>query len=174
MMPRPDWRVWLWIGMAALCAANVLVLLVLVLPAREARTETEGRIRDLERSIQGAQQAGQSSATFLTAVREVEEYSQGFPRRADLVGLMTQLTRLARSLALQIPDVDYRPSELKEAALTKVTVQMGVEGTYEKIRRLLYELEGMRRFLVVERVTLKDQKAAAMLQVQLQLALYLR
>jgi Tfp pilus assembly protein PilO len=110
----------------------------------------------------------------LTAAREVEEYSQGFPRRADLVGLMTQLTRLARSLALQIPDVDYRPSELKEAALTKVTVQMGVEGTYEKIRRLLYELEGMRRFLVVERVTLKDQKAAAMLQVQLQLALYLR
>jgi hypothetical protein len=174
MTPRSTWRVGLWIGMAALCAANVLVFLVLVLPAREARIETEGRIRDLERSIQGVQQAGQSSATFLTAVREVDEYSQGFPRRADLVGLMTQLTRLARSLALQIPDVDYRPSELKEAALTKVTVQMGVEGTYEKIRRLLYELEGMRRFLVIERVTLKDQKAAAMLQVQLQLALYLR
>jgi Tfp pilus assembly protein PilO len=134
----------------------------------------EERARDLERRMRTVQQEGQSNADFLTAVRELEEYAQGFPDRADLVELMTRLTRLARSLALNVPDVDYRPSEVKEAALTKITVQMGVEGPYEKIRRLLYELEGMRRFLVIERLTLKDQKAASMLQVQLQLALYLR
>jgi hypothetical protein len=63
---------------------------------------------------------------------------------------------------------------MKDAALTRVTVQMGIEGPYEKIRRYLYELEGMRRFLVIERLTLKDLKGTATLQVQLQLAMYLQ
>jgi len=80
----------------------------------------------------------------------VEEFSQGYPRRTDLVGLMGRLTKLAQSLSLQVPDVNYTPSEMKEVSLTKVVVTMGVEGTYGKIRRYLYELEGMRRFLVIE------------------------
>jgi Tfp pilus assembly protein PilO len=107
-------------------------------------------------------------------MHEVEEFSQGFPRRAELVALMGRLTKLAQSHALQVPSVDYRPSEMKDAALTKVTVQMGVEGPYETIRRFLYELEGMRRFLVIEQLTLRDLKGTATLQVQLQLAMYLR
>jgi hypothetical protein len=53
-------------------------------------------------------------------------------------------------------------------------MQMGVEGTYEKLRRFVYELEGMRRFLVIERLALREQKGASALQVQLQLAMYLR
>jgi hypothetical protein len=51
---------------------------------------------------------------------------------------------------------------------------MGVEGAYNNIRRFVYELEGMRRFLVVERLSLRDVKAASALQVQVQLAMYLR
>jgi hypothetical protein len=51
---------------------------------------------------------------------------------------------------------------------------MGVEGPYEKIRRFVYELESMRRFLVIERLSLRDLKAASALQVQVQLAMYLR
>jgi hypothetical protein len=38
----------------------------------------------------------------------------------------------------------------------------------------LYELEGMRRHLVIERVSLRDPKGGSELQVQLQLAVYLR
>jgi Tfp pilus assembly protein PilO len=165
---------WAWGAAAALLAANALVLVFLLLPAREARLDLEGRIRDLERHVQSLQREGRSSETLLTAMREAEEFWQGFPRRADLVGLMGRLTKLAGSLALHVPDTDYRPSEIKEAALTKVTVQMGVEGAYDKIRRFLYELEGMRRFLVIERLALRDLKGTATLQVQLQLAMYLR
>jgi Type II secretion system (T2SS), protein M subtype b len=70
--------------------------------------------------------------------------------------------------------VTYAPSEMKEASLIKLVVTMGVEGTYGKIRRYLYELEGMRRFLVIERLSLRDSKGSSDVQVQLQLALYLR
>lgn len=174
MTPLTSRTAWVWGGLLVLLVANLWVLVFLLQPARQARLDLEMRIGDLERNVLGAQREGRSSETLLTAMHEVEEFSQGFPRRAELVALMGRLTKLARSHALQVPGVDYRPSEMKDAALTKVTVQMGVEGPYETIRRFLYELEGMRRFLVIEQLTLRDLKGTATLQVQLQLAMYLR
>jgi Tfp pilus assembly protein PilO len=174
MTPLASRTAWAWGGLLVLLAANLWVLVFLLQPTRQARLDIETRITGLERNVRSAQREGQSSETLLTAMREVEEFSQGFPRRAELVALMGRLTKLARSHALQVPDVDYRPTQAKEAGLTKVTVQLGVEGPYETIRRYLYELEGMRRFLVIERLTLKDLKGTANLQVQLQLAMYLQ
>jgi Tfp pilus assembly protein PilO len=163
-----------WGAAAVLLVANVLVLILLLLPARETRSTLESRIRDLERNVQALQREARSRETLVTAMREVEEFAQGFPKREELVSLMERLTKLAGSLALHVPDTAYRPTEVKDTGLTKVTVQMGVEGPYEKIRRFLYELEGMRRFLVIEQLSLRDPKGMAALQVQLQFALYLR
>ena len=170
-LPRLSWR---WVVTLGLVLANALALVLLLLPAWEQRTELEAQVRDLEQSMRGLQRETRSSETQLSAFREVEEFSQGYPRRSDLVGLMGRLTKLAQSLSLQVPDVNYTPSEMKEASLTKLVVTMGVEGTYGKIRRYLYELEGMRRFLVIESLSIRDSKGTSDVQVQLQLALYLR
>jgi Tfp pilus assembly protein PilO len=174
-MTARDKRIpWAWGALTALVLANAAVLILLFLPAREAQIRLEGRIHELERNVRNLQREGRTSDAVLTAMREAEEFSQGFPRRSDLVGLMGRLTKLASSLALKVPDTGYQPSEIKGTGLTKVTVQMGVEGAYEKIRRFVYELEGMRRFLVIERLSLRDLKGASALQVQVQLAMYLR
>ena len=174
-MTARDARIsWAWGALVALLLTNAVVLVVLFLPARETQLQLEGRIRDLERNVRNLQREGRTSDTVLAAMREAEEFSQGFPRRTELVDLMGRLTKLANSLALKVPGTDYQPSEIKGTGLTKVTVQMGVEGPYDKIRRFVYELEGMRRFLVIERLSLRDLKAASALQVQVQLAMYLR
>ena len=174
-MTARDARIsWAWGALVALLLTNAVVLVVLSLPARETQLQLEGRIRDLERNVRNLQREGRTSDTVLAAMRETEEFSQGFPRRTELVDLMGRLTKLANSLALKVPGTDYQPSEIKGTGLTKVTVQMGVEGPYEKIRRFVYELEGMRRFLVIERLSLRDLKAASALQVQVQVAMYLR
>lgn len=164
---------WLWRVALGLAVANGLVLLLL-LPAREQRHRQEDQLLDLQRRIRALQREGQSSEGLLTAFREVEEFAQGYPRRAELLGLIDRLTRLARSLTVMVPAVDYRPSEVKEVGLTKVTVALLAEGNYGKIRRYLYELEGMRRHLVIERVSLQDPKGTSELQVHLQLAVYVR
>ena len=174
-MTARDARIsWAWGALVALLLTNAVVLVVLFLPARETQLQLEGRIRDLERNVRNLQREGRTSDTVLAAMRETEEFSQGFPRRTELVDLMGRLTKLANSLALKVPNTDYQPSEIKGTGLTKVTVQMGVDGPYEKIRRFVYELEGMRRFLVIERLSLRDLKAASALQVQVQVAMYLR
>ena len=165
---------WLWRAALGLALVNGLVLVLLLLPARELRLQQEDQLLDLQRRIRVLQREGQTSEVLLTALREVEQFTQGYPSRADLLGLIDRLTRLARSLAVTVPAVDYRPAEVKETGLTKVTVAMVAEGTYGKIRRYLYELEGMRRHLVIERVSLRDPKGGSELQVQLLLAVYLR
>jgi Tfp pilus assembly protein PilO len=165
---------WLWRAALGLAVANGLVLVLLLLPARELRLQQEDQLLDLQRRIRVLQREGQTSEVMLTALREVEEFTQGYPSRAELLGLIDRLTRLARSLAVKVPAVDYRPSEVKETGLSKVTVALVAEGAYGKIRRYLYELEGMRRHLVIERLSLRDPKGGSELQVQLQLAVYLR
>ncbi len=165
---------WLWPAALGLLLANGVVLVLLVLPARSQRLQQEDRLLDLQRSIRALQREGQSSEALLTAFREIEDFARGYPRRADLVALIGKLTRLARSLDVKAPAVAYSPSEVKEAGLTRVNLVMAVDGTYGKIRRYLYELEAMRRHLVIERVSLKDPKGTSDLQVQLQLAVYLR
>ena len=164
----------LWWAALGLALANVLVFVVLVIPARDQRREQEQQLLDLQRRIRSLQREGESSESLLTAFREVEEFGQGFPRRAELVELIGRLTKLARSLAVEVPAVNYMPTEIKEAGLTRVTVVMGVEGAYGKIRRYLYELEAMRRHLVIERMSLRNPKGTSELDVQLQLAVYVR
>jgi hypothetical protein len=164
----------LWIVAAALAAVNALVAALLLLPARAERTRQEDQLLDLQRRIRSLQHEAQSTGSLLEAFKEAEAYGQGFPPRADLVGLIERLTQQARTLAVEVPNVEYTLSEVKEAGLTKVTVHMGVQGTYGKIRRLLFELERMRRYLVIEQVALHDPAGEAQLQLNLQLALYLR
>jgi hypothetical protein len=164
----------LWIVAVGLVAANGLVAAFLLLPARAERTRQEDQLLDLQRRIRSLQHETQSTGSLLEAFKEVEAFGQGFPPRTDLVGLIERLTRQARSLAVEVPSVDYNLTELKEAGLTKVSVHMGVQGAYSKVRRLLFELERMRRFLVIEQVTLHDPAGEAQLQLNLQLALYLR
>lgn len=170
-----DFRVgWLWRAVLGLLVANGLVFAILVMPAREQRQEQEQQLLDLQRRIRTLQREGESSEAVLTGIREVDGFGQGFPSRTALMGVIGQLPRLARSLGVDAPTVDYRPSEVKDAGLMKVTVTMAVEGTYGKIRRYLYELEAMRRNLVIERLSLRDPKGTSDLQVQLQLAVYFR
>ncbi len=162
-----------WQVVGLLAAVNVLALLLLLLPAREERARLEDRQLDLQRRQRILQREEQSGQTVAAVLRQVDEYGQGFPTRQQAVDLKADLTRLARKLSLEVPSVNYRPVEVKDTGLVKVNVAFGVEGPYPNIRRFLYELEGMRRHLVIERVVLHDARTSTGdLQLQLQLAMY--
>lgn len=164
----------LWWLVLGLVAVNGLALVLLVLPARSQRSQQENQLLDLQRRIRALQREAQTGESVLTAFREVEEFGQGYPPQTELVPLIGRLTKLAGSLALEIPSVDYRPAAVKDVGLTKVTVSMGVEGSYGKIRRFLYDLETMRRQLVIESLSLTDPSGISKMQVRLQLSLYFR
>ncbi len=162
-----------WQAVAVLAVLNVLALLFVLLPARDERASLEDRQLDLQRRLRVIQREDNSGQGVAAILRQIDEYGEGFPTRNQAVDLRADLTRLARKLSLDVPSVSYNPTEMKPAGLTKITVSFGVEGPYPNIRRFLYELEGMRRHLVIERVALRDPRNnTADLQLQLQLAMY--
>lgn len=165
---------WLWLVALGLLLANGLVFALLVRPASHQRREQDRQLLDLQRRVRTLQREGESSQAVLAGFREVDEFEQGFPSRADVMGFIGRLTKLGRSLGVDVPTVNYKPSEIKDAGLMQVKVVMAVEGTYGKIRRYLYELETMRQHLVIERLELRDPKGTSEPQVQLQLAAYFR
>lgn len=158
----------------ALVVANLLVAFQLLWPLWQVRSRLDDQLHDLQRSSRLLQQDVRSSEAILKTLREVDEFAAGYPPRQELVRIIGRLGTLAKSLALHVPDIGYQPTEMKETGLTKVTVQMGVEGPYPKIRQFLYELEAIRRFLVVERVSLHNAADKSNLQVGLTLAVYIR
>ncbi len=171
-MTPPVFRRWQLV--AALALLNALAAVFLILPAREGRVRQEDQLLDLQRRIRTLAREGQSSESLAEGLQQVEEFERGFPARDEAVDVKARLAKLARGLAVEIPSVSYTPSEVKEADLVKLTVAMTVQGSYPKLRRYLYELEGMRRHLVIERLALRDPQGSAELQLQLQLAVYLR
>jgi len=88
----------LWLVAMVLLVANGLALVFLLLAARDQRLGQEQQLLDLQRRIRSLQREGESSDVVLVAFREVEEFAQGFPPRADLVGLIGRLTKLGDRL----------------------------------------------------------------------------
>ena len=168
------WSPWLAGLAAVLGVANLLVGSYLLWPLWQERGRVDDQLHDLQRTSRTLQQEVRSSEALLKALQETDEFANGYPSRGNLVPIIGRLGTLAKSLALQVPDISYQPTAMKEIGLTKVTVQMGVEGSYAKIRRFLYELEGIRRYLVIERVSLHDLTGTSALQVGLTLAVYVR
>lgn len=165
------WGRWLLVG---LLVANGLVGVGFLLPANHERARHEDQALDIERRIRGVEREGRSSEALIAALRQAEEFARGYPPRRQLVAQLARLTQLAHTHALDVAAVDYQPSEIKDVGMLKVAVQMGLQGSYAKIRRYLYELENMRRHVVIERLLLRDPKGIADLQVQVQLGLYLQ
>ncbi len=168
------WTPWLAALIGILAAANLLAASYLLWPVWQARGRLDDQLHDLQRRARALQQDIRSSEATLSALRDLQDFGAGYPGRQELVAIIGRLGDLAKSLALKVPNMTYQPSEMKETGLTKLSVQMGVEGSYPKIRRFLYELEGIRRYLVIERVALHDPSGTSALQVGLTLAVYVR
>ncbi len=168
------WSPGLAAAVIALAVANLLVGWQLLWPLWQDRSRLDDQLHDLQRNARVVQQEVRSTETIVKTLKDVDEFAAGYPPKQELVGIIGRLGTLAKSLALHVPDIGYQPSEVKETGLTKVTVQMGVEGSYSKVRRFLYELEAIRRYLVIERVSLHNPSDKPNLQVGLTLAVYVR
>lgn len=166
---------------AALVGLNLGLFLLVVQPARARIRQEEAQVQELRGRVRRLQREGRAEAALFAAWRQAEEFRAGFPSRASLVDFLAGLTRLANRVAVEVPSVKYQPGGAKERegpdgrdGLVRLTISMGVEGTYPRIRRFIYELEKMRRHLVIEELNLQDPRGANQLQLKLTMAAYFR
>lgn len=169
------------VAAAVLVGLNLGFFLLVVQPARARIRQEEAQVQELRGRVRRLQREGRAEAALLTAWRQAEEFRAGFPSRAALVDFLGGLTRLANRVGVEVPSVNYTPEAAKDRekaegrdGLVRLAISMGVEGTYPRIRRFIYELEKMRRHLVIEELNLQDPRGANQLQLKLTMAAYFR
>lgn len=171
---------WQWVAGAALAlavAGNVAGYVLLVQPLVAAQRGQQQRLLALQRKIRRLQGQGKALEAQLRTLEQAEAYREQLPERNRLVRVGGELTRLAETLALKLPAVTYQPEPMKDVELLRVRLTLGVEGPYGQVRRFLHELEKRRRYLVVERMALAEQRGqahASQVAMQLTLAGYFR
>lgn len=147
-------------------------------PLAAAQQGHHQRLVALRRQILALQDQGRTLEGQLRTLRDLETYRGQLPGRDRMVHLGEELTRLAETAGVRMPGVTYHPEPVAEVDLLRVRLTLGVEGPYAQVRRFLHELEKRRRYLVVERMALGEQRGTSAganhVTMQLNLAGYFR
>lgn len=147
--------------LAIALAANVVVYAALVYPLanrvadaseRSAAAESERRSATRELAAARAVATGKDRAEA-----ELETfYEQVLPADASSANRSTYLTlaQLARKTNLRITRRQAAPHERRDSRLEQLAIQLSLEGSYEDIRRFIYELESAPAFVVIDEMAI--------------------
>jgi Tfp pilus assembly protein PilO len=167
---------------AILLAINLAVLFAVVMPMRrsaesgtsqaeESATALNAAIADLkdaEATRDGQAQASKDLDRF---------YGEVLPQNLASARRMTQLRlpQLARSHDVRFQRDATDAEELRDSPLERLRVSFELEGDWEDIRQLIYEIETGPDFIVIDNVSLAEGvSASAPLSLALEISTYYR
>ena len=116
----------------------------------------ERKLASLENEYQ-VKRAVEAELTSEASGRAGEETKMGYgdiPRWEDFTRVMGEVYNKAGSLDLLVESASYQTSSIKDSGVVKVTVAMPVTGTYDQIKRFIYELESSPRSFIIESLSL--------------------
>lgn len=162
-------------------AVNIAVLIFVVMPLRRSVESGESQanesavalnaavadLREAEAMRDGQAQAGTDLERF---------YGEVLPANLAEARRMTvlKLNQLARSHDVTMQRGAATTSELRNSPLERLSVNYALEGSWEDIRQLIYEIETGTDFLVIDNVALSESEGSAPLALQLEISTYYR
>lgn len=176
-----DHRRWL-LPVGAVLVINVAVLFALVLPLRRSvATGTEqanASIQALEAAIADLKHAEATRDGQADASKDLDRfYVEVLPANFAMARRLTQLklAQMARAHDVQYQRGGATPETLRDSTLERLRVQCSLEGTWDDIRQLIYEIETGPDFIVIDNVELSEgESATAPLTLNLEISTYYR
>lgn len=86
--------------------------------------------------------------------RKLERLYKGIPEWEEFTRVMGDIYNKAGNLNLSLESASYKSSYIKDPGLLKIAVSMPVTGSYDGIKRFIYELETSPRFFIIENLSL--------------------
>ena len=162
--------------------ANLLMYAAVVYPLEQRVGSVSERTQEAESELLAARRLHSQAAGTLTgktrASEELERfYSEILPADHASARRLAhpRLDQLARQASLRPSGISTEVTRESDDTLTRFGVEMTLTGSYAGIRRFIHQLEQATEFVVIDRVTLReDLSADGVLSVQLQLATYFR
>jgi Tfp pilus assembly protein PilO len=137
---------------------------------RSVAARGEGARAEVDRQRETAARLRERADAIRANQEDLERFyrSVAGTEKADLLPTLEEIEQLARGPGLKPGGRAFRREEVKDARLERVAVTLPLEGSYRQLVAFLRETEGSRRFLTIDRVSMRAQgESGAALQVEL-------
>lgn len=160
---------------------NLLVYIVGVYPLRQRVENVEQRNRSSEQALAVARREYDAARGALTGkeratVELATFYKDVLP--ADLAGARRltylRLSQLVREAGLEFKTSEYQPERVdRESTLQRLKIKLDVQGSWEDIRTLIYQLDTAPEFVVIDNIVLNEGRTeGGALELSLELSTY--
>jgi Tfp pilus assembly protein PilO len=173
----PFWRRRLLPAVVALACLNLLVLVAFTLPRSWRLSRVASRAGSLreevarERALTATQKA-RAEATFNNA-RDVERFYKEMVERREvsLLPTLQEIEAMAHQPGLVAGRRGYTREPLKGVPITRVSIRLPLEGSYQNLVGFLGKVERGKRFLTVDKIALSQSSDEASGEARLQVEL---
>jgi Tfp pilus assembly protein PilO len=169
--------------LAVAFGVNVLVYAFGVYPLSQRVANVEQRNQSAEQALALARREHDAASGALTGkeratVELATFYKEVLP--PDLAGARRltylRLSQLVREAGLQFKTSQFnQDTGDRESTLERLRIQLQVEGSWENIRTLIYQLDTAPEFVVIDNIVLSEQRAeGGALELAMELSTYYR
>lgn len=119
---------------------------------------------------------------FKSARKDMEEFYKALQSKNDFTKIMNFISNSVKRNGLSMPAIAYQQEKSEEDKKTsakgkpyeKTLLTFSVQGRYEGIRRLIYEIESFQYFLIIEDMDLqkKQDKVQNLITLQVKVAAF--
>jgi Tfp pilus assembly protein PilO len=176
---KPFWRARLLPVVVVLASLNALALVGWTLPRslrqRNAKARAESARAELARERERAQVGTARADAIRSNRRDLERFYTTLAGSApgDLLQSLKDVEELAREPGLQTSSYTLHREDVEGAPLERVGIVLPLEGSYSGLVGFLRGVERSKRFLTVDRVSLRADSASGG-SLQVELSTYLR
>jgi Tfp pilus assembly protein PilO len=151
------------VPLAVAFVLNVLAYAFLVYPLAQRVANVEQRNAAAERELALARREHDNARGALTGkeratVELATFYKDILPR--DLAGARRltylRLAQLVRESGLRSKTSDYEPQEERDSTLRRLRIGLQVQGSWDDIRTLIYQLDTAPEFVVIENIVVAE------------------
>ena len=163
-LSRPA-RFWLQIAAGVLAVLNAVALYLYVWPPGGTRTELVAERRQLQNEIAATRARAAQLKKVSTKVQLGNEQSSEFeakyilPKRLAYEQVIGEIQRIAKMSGLQERDAVYSLEPVEGTAdLTLLNSTANYEGTYENLKKFLYEVDHSPMLIILENLQASPQQ----------------
>jgi hypothetical protein len=161
---------------------NLAVLFAVVMPMRRSAesgtSQAAASVAALNAAIADLKDAEATRDGQTQASKDLDRfYGEVLPQNFAAARRMTQLklAQMARSQDVRMQSGTTTAEELRNSPLERLSVNFSLEGDWEDIRQLIYQIETGPDFIVIDNVALAEgQSANAPLSLSLEISTYYR
>ncbi len=92
---------------------------------------------------------------YVLASQDISRFQQAVPEYQEFTGLIEELLVLSNRARLDINQISYSSSELKESPLLKFSLNFNVAGDYTQIKKFIHSLEQSVRLITIQQISLQ-------------------